>query len=283
MTFTCKHTNPKFVGPPIHGAQYTLLTGGTYHVSTVKSLQYLGIYLDHQLDWNHHVTIMANHARSTIRGVSLLGNSIRGLDFLNWRKVYNALIIPTLTYRAQVWYTGKGQKSLVQRLQVAQNEGLHKMIGVFKTTPIDPLHNLTRVSLIFYMLPKLMHSYSNCLQGLPTRAKVWTILSEDQCRYWPDYLTPTTNLWRAFRMPSIHPPQVEGQTSPNCWNTPHLHYLDPTPPHLISEHCRDLLHPEPTTLHIIVASAPSDPHVMVYVSPNTHGTTRGPTQMQALC
>jgi hypothetical protein len=153
---------------------------------------------------------MANHARSTIRGVSLLGNSVCGLDFLNWQKVYNALIIPTLTYGAQVWYTGKGQNSLIQHLQVAQNEGLCKMTGVFKTTPIDPLHNLTGVPPISYVLPKLMHAYSNHLQGLPARAKVRTILSEDQCCYWPDYLTPQTNLQRAFCTPSIHPPRVEG-------------------------------------------------------------------------
>ena len=50
MTFTCKHANPKFISLPIHSARYTLLTSDTYHISTVKSLQYLGIYLDHQLD-----------------------------------------------------------------------------------------------------------------------------------------------------------------------------------------------------------------------------------------
>jgi len=50
MTFTPKHANPKFVGPPIHSARYTLPTGNAYHVSTVKSLRYLGVYLDHCLD-----------------------------------------------------------------------------------------------------------------------------------------------------------------------------------------------------------------------------------------
>jgi hypothetical protein len=83
MTFTHNRANLKFIGPPIHGARYTLLTGDSYHVSTVKTLQYLGVYLDHRLDWTHHVTIMANRARSTIQGVNLLGNSVQGLDFLN--------------------------------------------------------------------------------------------------------------------------------------------------------------------------------------------------------
>jgi len=38
MTFTRNRTNPKFVGPPIHGARYTLPTGNSYHISTVKTL-----------------------------------------------------------------------------------------------------------------------------------------------------------------------------------------------------------------------------------------------------
>jgi len=38
ITFTPKRANPKFIGPPIHGARYTLLIGDTYHVSTIKSL-----------------------------------------------------------------------------------------------------------------------------------------------------------------------------------------------------------------------------------------------------
>jgi hypothetical protein len=183
-----------------------------------------------------------------------------------------------------MWYTGKRQKSLIHRLQVAQNEGLCKMMGIFKTTPIDPLHNLTGVPPISYVLPKLMHSYSNRLQGLPARAKVRTILSEDQCHYWPDYITPTTNLRSAFHAPSEHPPRVKGQTSHNRWNTPRLLYFDPTPPYLILKHHWDLLHPEPTILHIYIALAPSNPHIAVYLSPSeVDGTMRGLTQMQALC
>jgi hypothetical protein len=140
---------------------------------------YLGIYLDCDLSWKNHVDIMANCARSTVRGISILGNTISGLDLLNWRKVYNALVIPVLTYGAQVWYTGRNQKSLVHKLQVAQNEGIRKIRGVFKTTPIDPLHNLLGVPPISYVLPKLMHSYTLRLQRLPSNAKVRTVLDAD--------------------------------------------------------------------------------------------------------
>jgi hypothetical protein len=137
---------------------------------------------------------MANRARSTICGINILGNTQRGLDLLNWRKVYNALVIPVLTYGAQVWYTGHNQKGLVHKLQVAQNEGVRKIAGVFKTTPIKPLHNLLGIPPISYVLSKLMHAYSLRLQGLPPNAKVRTVLLTDQCHYWPEYINPPTNL-----------------------------------------------------------------------------------------
>jgi len=103
---------------------------------------------------------MANWARSTICGISILSNSVWGLNFLNWHKVYNALMIPVLMYGASVWYTGVRQKGLIHCLQVAQNDGIHKITGVFHTMPTEPLHNMTGIPPLSYILPKLMHTYS---------------------------------------------------------------------------------------------------------------------------
>ena len=141
-----------------------------------------------------HIKIMANRTRSTIHRISILGNSVQGLDFLNWCKVYNTLVVPVLTYGASVWYTGVRQKGLVHCLQVAQNDGIQKITGVFCMMPTEPLYNMTGIPPLSYMLPKLMHSYTLRLQGLPPGAKVKTVLETDQCCYWPDYIIPPTNL-----------------------------------------------------------------------------------------
>ena len=93
-------------------------------------------------------------------------------------------------YGALVWYTRVCQKGLIHHLQVAQNDGIHKITGVFHTTLVEPLHNMTGIPPISYVLPKLMHTYSLRLQGLPPEAKVKTVLETDQCQYWPDYATP---------------------------------------------------------------------------------------------
>jgi hypothetical protein len=154
---------------------------GPNTIKTTKSLRYLGVYIDHRLRWTKHMDIMTNRAKSTIRGISILGNSIHGLDFLNWRKVYDALVIPSLTYGVLVWYTGMKQKGLIQKLQIAQNEGIRKIAGVFRTSPVDPLHNLTAIPPIAYLLKKLNALYTNRLRAMAPNAKVRSVLTNDRC------------------------------------------------------------------------------------------------------
>jgi len=78
---------------------------------------------------------------------------------------------------------GHNQKGLIHKLQVAQNEGVYKIASMFKTMPIDPLHNLLGILPISYVMPKLMHAYALRLQGLPPNAKVCMVLTANQCRY----------------------------------------------------------------------------------------------------
>ena len=104
---------------------------------------------------------------------------------------------------------GHNQKGLIHKLQVAQNEGIRKIGGMFKTMPLNPLHNLLSVPPISYVLPKLMHSYTLRLQGLPPNAKVHMVLHTDQCHYWPTYIKPPTNLsWASLRIsPDMYQPK----------------------------------------------------------------------------
>jgi hypothetical protein len=116
----------------------------TYKVTAVHKLRYLGFFLDHKLRWEHHVNIMCNQARASIKALQLLGNSVRGLNFAQWRLAYNAICLPVLTYGCQLWYTGK-QKKLANKLQVVQNEGVRLIAGAFRTTPREPLHQLFNI------------------------------------------------------------------------------------------------------------------------------------------
>jgi len=225
MTFTKSCVDSNLTGDATLRTHFTDSLGNDHHISTMTSLRYLGVFLDRTLSWKKHVTCMSKWVHSTIRGILLLGNSVRRLDFLNWRRVYNALIIPTLTYRAPVWYTGCHQKGLVKILQIAQNKGIRKMMGIFKMTQIDPLYNMTTIPPVSYVLMRLMDSYTQCLGRLPPHTSVWAILTYDRCRYWPDYVTPHTNLSRMSSTLGAITYRDLGPCTAGTWTHDHLTYV----------------------------------------------------------
>jgi hypothetical protein len=92
-------------------------------LTTVKQslVHYLGIFLKHNLSWDYHVTIMANHARSMVHAIGILGNSVCGINAINWRKIFHALILPILTYSLPLYTSQKYVVGLTKTLQVAQN------------------------------------------------------------------------------------------------------------------------------------------------------------------
>jgi len=115
-----------------------------YRVPATKTLRYLGFFFDDWLSWSHHITIMCNRARATLKALQLLRNSVRGLDQARWRLAYNAICLPVLTYGCQLWFKGK-QITLVKKLQTVQNDVLRLISGTFWTTPRDPLHQLLNI------------------------------------------------------------------------------------------------------------------------------------------
>jgi hypothetical protein len=192
-----------------------------------------------------------------------------------------------LTYGAQVWYTGRNQKGLVHKLQIAQNEGIRKIAGVFKTTPVKPLHNLLGILLISYVLPKLMHAYTLRLQGLPPTAKVHTVLVADQCRYWPDYVNPPTNLSQAsLRIgPSTYQPKA--LCTAGAWS--HLRVVYEPPPPNPTTYKADLAHLQASDTHIFIFTYTHRdlPFALYFIKSDEQvshrGLERGIDQMQALC
>ena len=209
---------------PKWDAAYTDPTGTRHNIRPTSRLRYLGFYLTPTLDWRPHVSIMAMRARSTIRGLSILGNSIRGLDLLHWKQVYLMYVIPILTYGAEVWYTGHRQKHLVNMLQVAQNEGIRKITGVFRTTPTAISENMIGIAPIKFVLSRSLHSFRNRMSTTNPHHILHSILTEDQCTYW--HVTPPTNLSSLLHnlTPStyVHPPH-------SSWSPPNLSFAPHNP------------------------------------------------------
>lgn len=154
------------VTPPPH-IHLPLPTHNSYYrAQATNTLRYLGFHLDARLSWSHHVDIMCNRARASIKALQLLGNSVRGLDHARWKLAYNAICLPVLTYGCQLWYKGK-QVTLVRKLQTVQNHAVKVISGSFRTAPREPLHQLLNIFPMDLRLKMLTQNTALRLYRLP--------------------------------------------------------------------------------------------------------------------
>jgi len=166
ISFSPPHSMVYINSPLVSAIHPHTSASSSYTVECSSIICYLGIFIHHQFDWTHHMTIIANHTRSTICALSILRNSVRGLDYANWCKLFHSLILPVLTYGFPLYSTLACNKGLINILQVAQNDTVRKMSGTFKTTPIVPLHYLMAIHPINLTLSKLTDLFYLCIQHL---------------------------------------------------------------------------------------------------------------------
>ena len=204
----------------LHGAPFSNLDLRTpyteFAVPVSHTVRYLGIFLDDKLSWKHHISTLATRARSTVLTLGVLGNSIRGISYANWRRVFHSIILPTLTYGAPLWYSGIAQKGLIGPLQVAQNDALRKMCGVFRTTPVDPLHHVANILPIQYRLRVACDTFTARIKALPPSHLLLTITARlDQRRpSIPTALTAVLPTSRTY-VPDA-PPWARVWSHPRC-------------------------------------------------------------------
>jgi hypothetical protein len=194
MIFHLHRVSLNLIGSrPSHIAYQDPFNGVT-SIKVKNEIHYLRVFISHKLNWRPHITIMANRARSMVHSLSILGNSVRGIRFATWCRLFQAIVIPILTYGAPVWHPEHGQVlSLSRPLQVAQNDALRKMAGVFRTTPIDPLHSLLAIPPIVFTLRKLVRSYGDRVSSLPPSHLIQTILIVNHASSaWSPSQPPTT-------------------------------------------------------------------------------------------
>ena len=156
--------------PNTHGQRPSTITvptseGEPTTINCTDNVGYLGLFIDHKLTWNQHVKIMATRVRGTLKSMKLLGNSVKGLDHSSWRLAYNAICLPVLTYGSLIWF--KQQKQLSKTLQVVQDEAVRWMMGTFRTTPADLLHQLIAILPIHIHLQMLSKTTALTLLTIP--------------------------------------------------------------------------------------------------------------------
>ena len=162
---TRKHEEKHGTPPPT--LKLHLPNGSEIDIRPKPSIRYLGVFFTLRLDWMTHMKILSTQARSLVKGLGVLGNSIRGFHLIAWQKIFISVILPVLTYSCQVWFWDVSQVSLINTLQVAQNEACRKLAGTFHTTPVDFTHSLLAIPPIRYRLRHLLRSQGQRLALQP--------------------------------------------------------------------------------------------------------------------
>ncbi len=254
MFFNPRCHSERLYGTPVSRLGLRDAVHGELSVQAATSVRYLGIFLTHKLTWDVHVRTMCNRARATVRALHLLGNSIRGLDYANWRRVFHAIVLPTLTYGAPIWYSHQGARdALVKMAQVAQNDAIRRIAGCFHTTPVLPLHHLMAILPIHYTLGKLRASFTDRLTRLSPSHLLRTLPHSNSAAIWPAHSSPPSTLINLS--PSFFPPYfAPRQPYALSWSHPSVVPLSSSAP---TQAARDFSH---TLLHNL---PPSDLSLMI--------------------
>ena len=127
-----------------HSKRFFDLENETYSVKIGESIiqpkslvKWLGIWLDSKLTFKQHVEKKTTQALKLLNQIERLSNTERSLSFQAMRQLYIACISSVADYGVPVWWNN--QKNMLEKFQKLQNIALRKMLGAFKTSPINAM------------------------------------------------------------------------------------------------------------------------------------------------
>ena len=92
-----------------------------------KDVKYLGVILDHKLNWNKHINYISNKATKATMAASRTVGKNWGLSTITARWIYNAIVVPRVTYGSHLWGLNPNSSS-IQKLNKIQNQASRMII-----------------------------------------------------------------------------------------------------------------------------------------------------------
>lgn len=136
ICFTCPH---KRKIPPIPPVILPMLTNPrvTRTYKPQPHIKWLGIIFDAKLTFRQHVQHLASQGAAVAGCLRMLMSTTGSLSHQNMRILYNACILPTLSYMLPVWWNDK--KNQIKKIENIQNRCLRTILPVFTTTLIHAM------------------------------------------------------------------------------------------------------------------------------------------------
>lgn len=122
--------------------------------------RFLGVRLDTKLNWREHVNQVKGKVTKSISGLSRLAGSTWGGNLRTIRQMYEAVILPQMTYCCSAWYIPQDEpghrKWILTDLEIMQARAARVITGAFRATSKPALDIETYLLPIKHQLDKLI-------------------------------------------------------------------------------------------------------------------------------
>lgn len=166
----------------------------SFEIQPVKSARYLGVILDEHLTWIPHLEQLEEKIAESIKALQAIAGSTWGVSREHMLKLFNAVIIPQMTYGASIWFPqerAKGEKTryknFVARLTALQKRALCVCTGAYRNTAAEVLEKETNT------LP-IGHTFKKAIAGATVRitsSEIYKRTQEQRFRTRPGASYPT--------------------------------------------------------------------------------------------
>ena len=148
------------------------------HILQPKPIwRYLGFFFDRKLSFHYHCHYYATKSISTIRGMKLLGSSMRGLNPIHKHLLYQTCVLPIALYGFQLWYTKNSPKKYhIYKLNKLQRRAALWITGAFKTSPTKGIEGIAGLILIHLHLRKLAGRVQLKYSSIPSNHAISSLL-----------------------------------------------------------------------------------------------------------
>lgn len=200
------------------------LTLRNINITEVKSYKYLGIHVDHKLQWKIQAQKAVAKATKWILMFRRLTKPSTGIKPGLMRQLYLAVAVPKMTYGLDVWYIppeklegarhNSGSVGVQRQLGKIQRIATLAITGALRTTPSDLLDAHAGVLPIHLMLNKICHRAVARLATLPTTNPLAQILRQYYTKPAQRHLTPLHHLLKRTRYNPLRVETISPITRP---------------------------------------------------------------------
>ena len=157
-----------FTNTPHHIPQFSLYIENKL-LNRVENVKFLGIHIDHKLDWGTHIQKCKNKILS---GLYALRNVRNLLLHSHMKSLYYTLIHPHITYGTMLW--GSAKKIHLKKIQVLQNKAIRVLTNTKYNESALPLYKLTKIlplnDIYQFQLALCMYQLNNKQLSRPLQA-----------------------------------------------------------------------------------------------------------------